>query len=255
MKANSVAFFSLLQKEVRRTFRIRKQTILPAVVTTILYFLIFWTFIGSQIPNIWWIPYVQFLVPGFIMMSVITASYANVSTSFYVSKFQKSIEEILVSPMSNISVIVAFMMGGVVRWIVIAFLIFWVAHIFTNVPIVHPIVSFFFVLFSSSLFSLAGFFNAFFAKNFDDINIVPTFVITPLVYLWWVFYPLAWLSWFWQFFTQINPIFYMVNGLRYGILWVSEVNPFISLGVIVFFNLIFFILNLKMFERWYGLKN
>lgn len=255
MKPSTIAFLSLTKKEVRRTFRIRKQTILPAVVTTSLYFLIFWTFIGSQIPNISWIPYIQFLVPGFIMMSVITASYANVSSSFFWAKFQKSIEEILVSPMSNTSIIIAFMMWWVIRWIIIALLIFWIAHIFTDISISHPIITLLFLFFSSSLFSLAWFFNAFFAKSFDDVNIIPTFIITPLVYLGWVFYPLAWLSWFWQFFTQMNPIFYMVNGLRYGILWISEVNAFISLWVIILFNIIFFILNLKMFAQWYGLKN
>lgn len=255
MKPNTIAFICLVKKEVNRTLRIWKQTILPAVMTSTLYFLIFGTFIGSQISNIWWIPYIQFLVPGFIMMSVIMASYANVSSSFYSSKFLKSIEEILISPMKNSSIIIAFMLWWVIRGMIISVLIFWIAHFFTNIPLIHPFISILFLFFSSSLFSLAWFFNAFFAKCFDDVNIIPTFVIMPLVYLGWVFYPLAWLSSFWQFFTQLNPIFYMVNGLRYSFLWVSEVNIYISLFTIIFFNFIFFFINLKMFEKGYGIKN
>lgn len=250
-----IAVTSLMRKEVTRVIRIWKQTILPSVITSTLYFLIFGTFIGSQIDQMNGVDYIDFLVPGFIMMSVITASYSNVASSFFGAKFQKSIEEILVSPMKPYEVILAFMSGWIVRWFIIAAIIFIISLFFTNARIDNITLTFLFVLFTSGLFSSAGFFNAFFAKSFDDVNIIPTFIITPMVYLGWVFYSIATLPTFWQIFSLFNPIYYMVNGLRYSMIWVSEANVYISLFALIVFNAILFYINLTLYKKWYGLKS
>jgi len=252
---NYIAVQSLVKKEVTRVVRIWKQTILPAVITSTLYFLIFGTFIGSQIKEMNGVPYIDFLVPGFIMMSVITASYSNVASSFFWAKFQKSIEEILVSPMKPHEVILAFMSGWIVRGFIIAAIIFIIALFFTNASIDNPIMTFLFILFTSSLFSSAWFFNAFFAKSFDDVQIIPTFVITPMVYLGWVFYSITLLPPFWKFFSLINPIYYMVNGLRASMISVSEANVYFSLLAIIVFNIILFYINLRLYKKGYGLKS
>lgn len=255
MKQELIALRSLTYKEVKRVFRIWKQTILPPVVTTTLYFLIFGTFIWSQVWDVNWVDYIKFLVPGFIMMSLITASYANVSSSFFGAKFQKYIEELITSPMNNFSIILWYISGGIIRWIIISIIVYIVASFFTDVSIVHPFVSLLFVFFTASLFSLAGFFNAFFAKSFDDVNIIPTFIITPLIYLGWVFYSSSLLSPFWKFLTELNPIYYMINGLRYWIIGQSDINVYISLLAIIIFNILFFAANLYLFKKWYWLKS
>lgn len=251
----SISLKALLTKELSRVLRIWKQTILPAVITSILYFLIFWKFIGSQIDSISGVPYITFIVPGFIMMSMLTASYANVSSSFFGAKFQRSIEEILVAPIPNWMIIVAYCLGWILRGLIIWVLIYIVAHFFTDVGIDSIFITFLFGFFSSSLFALLGLFNWFFAKSFDDVNIIPTFVITPLVYLGWVFYSLEFLSPFWQFISQFNPIFYMVNGFRYGMLWFSELSVYTALIAIIVFNIVFFAINLKLLNKGYGLKS
>lgn len=255
MNQEIIALKSLTYKEVKRVFRIWKQTLLPPIVTTTLYFLIFWSFIWSQVWDISGVGYIKFLVPGFIMMSLITASYSNVSSSFFWAKFQRNIEEIITSPMSNFSVILWFILGWIVRWVLISIIVFIVSCFFTDSSISHPFLSFLFIFFTSSLFSLAWFFNAFFAKTFDDVNIIPTFIITPLIYLWWVFYSASTLTWIWEILTRLNPIYYMINGLRYWIIGHSDVNVYISLLAIIIFNIIFFWLNLYLFKRWYWLKN
>ena len=249
------ALKSIAYREVKRVFRIWKQTILPSVVTSTLYFLIFWTFIGSQIKEVSGVPYIDFLVPGFIMMSLITASYANVSSSFFGAKFQKSIEEILTAPIPGYIVIFGYVLGGIVRWLIISVIIYIVSLFFTHVPISDIFITSLFILFTSSLFSLLGLFNAFFAKSFDDVNLIPTFIITPMIYLWWVFYSLSVLPPFWQYVSMLNPIYYMINGLRYGFLWVTEVNPYLSLTAIIICNIVLFLVNKRMYEIGYGLKN
>lgn len=255
MTPNLIWFLSLSKKELKRVFRIWKQTLVPPVISSALYFLIFWSFIGSQINNIWDVTYIQFIVPWFIMMSVINASYANVSSSFFGSKFNHSIEELLVSPMPNYLIILAYTMGGIIRWIMVWILIFLVAQPFTHISIEHFGVTLLFLILTSTLFSLAGLFNAFFAKTFDDISIIPTFVITPMVYLGWVFFSLEFLSNFWQTVSQFNPIFYMVNGLRYGMLGHSEVNVMYSILAIFIFIILLFALNLRLLNKWYWLKS
>jgi ABC-2 type transport system permease protein len=255
MKQDLIALRSLTYKEVKRVFRIWKQTLLPPVVTTTLYFLIFWTFIWSQVWDVNWVDYIKFLVPWFIMMSLITASYANVSSSFFGAKFQRYIEELITSPMSNTSVILWYISWWIIRWMLISIIVFIVASFFTDISVSHPFISLLFVFFTASLFSLAWFLNAFFAKSFDDVNIIPTFIITPLIYLGWVFYSANSLSGFWKFLTELNPIYYMINGLRYGIIGQSDINIYVSLFAIIIFNIIFFIANLYLFKKWYWLKN
>lgn len=246
---------TLVHKESKRVFRIWKQTLLPPIVTTFLYFLIFGKFIGSQIGSVSGVSYIQFLIPGFIMMSIITASYANVASSFFGAKFQRNIEEVITSPMSHTQIILWFISGGMIRGGVIATLVLIVASFFTPLQ-AHSIGGIlFFIIFTCSLFSLAGFFNAFFAKTFDDVNLIPTFIITPLVYLWWVFYPISSLSGIWKFFTQINPITYMIDGLRYSFLWIESHSIWISGSALWVANILLFGACLYLFKKWYGLKN
>ena len=252
---NLIAFQSIARKEVKRVFRIRIQTIVPSVINATLYFLIFWAFIGSKVKEVSGVPYIDFLVPWFIMMSVITASYMNVSSSFFGAKFQKSIEEILTSPIPGYVVILWFISWGIVRGTTIALAIYIVAQFFTNVIPEHIFITFLFLFFTASLFSLLGLFNAFFAKNFDQVNLIPTFVITPLTYLGWVFYPIASLPWLWKNVSMLNPIYYMINGFRYGFLGLTEVNAYVSLGAIILCNVLLFSLNLWMFKQGKWLKN
>lgn len=246
---------TLTKKEVSRVFRIWKQTLVPPVMTSILYFLIFGSFVGSRIGEIGEVSYMEFIVPGFIMMSVITASYTNVASSFFGSKFQRSIEELLVSPMPKWQIIIGYMLGGMVRGILVWIIIYAVSYFFVPIQIHSYLQTLLFVLFTSAFFSLAGMFNGFFAKSFDDVSLIPTFVITPMVYLGWVFYSLEFLSPFWQGVSKFNPIFYMVNGLRNGMIGISELPIYSSLMVLIIFTGIFFFLNLKLFNKWYGMKS
>lgn len=252
---NFIPLYSLARKEVSRVFRIWKQTIIPPVITWSLYFLIFWTFIWSQIADIDWIKYINFIIPWFIMMSVITAAYANVSSSFFWSKFNKSIEELIVSPMKESHIIISFVLWWITRWIIIGLIILWVANFFTDVEIAHPFLALTFLLITSSLFSLAWLFNGFFAKSFDDVSIIPNFVITPLVYLGWVFFPLAFLPDSWQIITQLNPIYYLINGFRYSFLDFSEVNIYYSIAASMVFLIALYVWNLKLLQKGYWIKN
>ena len=255
MNTQLIWLFSLCLKETKRVIRIWKQTILPPIVTTTLYFLIFWNFIWSQIWSIHNIKYIDFLVPGFIMMSLITSSYSNVSSSFFGAKFQKYIEEIITSPLSKHSVIIWYISGWILRWLLISIIVFLISMFFTDINLKHPILALLFILSTSSLFSLAWFFNAFFAKSFDDINLIPTFIITPMVYLAWVFYPISSLTWIWNILSHINPIYYMVNWLRYSFLWFSEANVYLSLITIIFANILLYIWCYFLFKKWYWLKS
>ena len=252
---NSLAFQAIARKEIKRIFRIWIQTIIPSVINATLYFLIFGAFIWTKIQEVNGVPYIQFLVPGFIMMSVITASYMNVSSSFFGAKFQKSIEEILTAPIPGYIVILWFISGGIVRGCTIAVAIYVIAQFFTSIIPQNLIVTLLFLFFTTSLFSLLGLCNAFFAKNFDQVNLIPTFVITPMTYLGGVFYPIASLPGFWRTVSMFNPIYYMINGFRYGFLNVSEVDWKISLAAIIVFNIILFGINLWMFKNGKGLKN
>jgi ABC-2 type transport system permease protein len=219
-----IAFQTIVLREIRRFTRIWPQTLLPPAVTMTLYFIIFGNLIGSRIGDMGGYDYMQFIVPGLIMMAVITNSYANVVSSFFSMKFQRSIEELLVSPVPNWTILAGYVAGGMARGLSIGLIVTLLSLAFTQLSIHNLPMVVITVFLTSALFSLGGFINAMLATKFDDISIVPTFVLTPLTYLGGVFYSIDLLPSFWQGASMINPILYMVNGFRYGILGVSDVN-------------------------------
>lgn len=229
------AYTTILVKEVLRFTRIWVQTIIPPVITTALYFVIFGNLIGSQIGDMEGHRYIDFITPGLIMMAVITNSYANVVSSFYGSKFQGNVAEMLVSPMPNWIILAGFVSGGVARGLAVGLAVTLVSLFFSTLSVQHIFITFTIVLLTSVLFSLAGVINAVYAKSFDDITIIPTFVLTPLTYLGGVFYSITMLTPFWQNVSLLNPVLYMVNGFRYGILGASDMAIWVSYGVIIGF--------------------
>ncbi|MDC0166065.1 ABC transporter permease [Gammaproteobacteria bacterium] len=237
MKNNiSVALWTLTVKEVRRFMRIWVQTLVPPAVTMSLYFVIFGSLIGPRIGTMDGFDYIQFMIPGLIMMSVITNSYNNVVSSFYGIKFQKSIEELLISPMPNWSILLGFVLGGVARGVMIGFIVYGVSLLFyPSFTIVNPLLTLFVLFLTAILFSLMGFINAVFADSFDDISIIPTFILTPLIYLGGVFYSINILPEVWRSISMANPMLYVVNTFREGMLGVSDVSIMFSLGMILGF--------------------
>ncbi|TXJ10638.1 MAG: ABC transporter permease [Acinetobacter sp.] len=227
-----IAFITLLHKEIRRFLRIWPQTLLPPAITMSLYFVIFGNLVGSRIGDMGGFSYMQFIVPGLIMMAVITNSYSNVCSSFYGAKFQRNIEELISSPVPNHIILLGFVMGGVARGLCVGFIVTIMSLFFTHLALHNIFVTLYTVLVTAILFSLGGFINAVYAKSFDDISIIPTFVLTPLTYLGGVFYAMSSLSPFWQNLSLINPIVYMVNAFRFGILGQSDVNVWLSLAII-----------------------
>ena len=224
-----VALFTLVQKEVRRFMRIWPQTLLPPAITMSLYFVIFGNLVGSRIGEMGGFSYMQFIVPGLIMMAIITNSYSNVSSSFFSAKFQKSIEELVMSPVPLHLILWGYVIGGVCRGVLVGLIVTLMSLFFTDLAIHNIFITIYTVIVTSLLFSLGGLINAVYAKSFDDISIIPAFVLTPLTYLGGVFYAISALSPFWQNLSLINPIVYMVNAFRYGILGHSDVNVTLSL--------------------------
>jgi ABC-2 type transport system permease protein len=230
-----IALYTIMRKEVVRFARIWVQTLLPPVITMALYFVIFGQLIGARIGEMDGFSYMDFVVPGLIMMSVITNSYSNVVSSFFGVKFQRSIEELLVSPTPNYIILLGYVIGGVCRGLLVGFIVTLVSLFFTDLSIYSLPITIAIVFMTSIVFALAGFLNAVFARTFDDISIVPTFVLTPLTYLGGVFYSISLLPPFWQAVSQLNPILYMVNAFRYGILGISDINiAYAFMGVAVF---------------------
>jgi len=249
-----IAFKTIVIKEVLRFSRIWVQTIVPPVITISLYFIIFGNLIGSQIGDMDGFKYMDYIIPGLIMMSVITNSYANVVSSFYGCKFHHHIEEMLVSPLPNYLIVLGFMCGGIARGIAVGLAVTLVSMLFTHLPLHNLAIVISIVVLTSALFSLAGLINAVFAKSFDDISIVPTFVLTPLTYLGGVFYSIQMLPEFWQHASRINPILYMVNAFRYGFLGVSDINIGVSYGIISAFLLALYIYTLYLLRSGYGIR-
>ena len=249
-----VALQTIWVKECTRFLRIWVQTLVPPAITMTLYFVIFGNLIGSRIGQMGGFSYMEFIVPGLIMMAVITNSYANVCSSFYSAKFQRNIEELLVAPVSNWIIIVGFVGGGVARAMIIGVIVTIVSLFFVDIQIYNLPVIIITLLLTSILFSTAGLINAIFAKSFDDISIIPTFVLTPLTYLGGVFYSLSLLPEVWQWISKINPIVYMVNGFRYGFLGVSDVNYLISMGLLVVFNVILLSVAYSLINRGVGIR-
>ncbi len=224
LRLNLVAAKTIVRKEIVRVMRIWVQTIVPPAITMTLYFIIFGNLIGRRIGSMDGFDYMQYIAPGLIMMSVITNSYGNVVSSFFGAKFGRHVEEMLVAPMSYATIIIGHVAGGVLRGLLVGLLVTIIALFFTRLTVAHPLIMISIVLLSSIVFSLAGFINAVFAKKFDDISIVPTFVLTPLTYLGGVFYSISMLPEFWQNVSKANPILYMVNAFRYGILGTSDIS-------------------------------
>ncbi|MBA57066.1 MAG: ABC transporter permease [Pseudomonadales bacterium] len=229
------AFSTIVRKEIRRFMRIWVQTLIPPAITIALYFVIFGELIGRRIGQIGDYSYMEYIVPGLIMMSVITNSYSNVVSSFFSTKFQRSIEEMLVSPMPNYVVIGGFVLGGVARGIAVGAIVTLLSLFFAHLSVENIWITMSMVVLTAILFSLGGFINAVYAGSFDDISIVPTFVLTPLTYLGGVFYSIKMLPDFWQGVSQVNPIVYMVNGFRYGILGISDISIGFAYGMVITF--------------------
>ena len=251
---NAVAIKTLIRKELIRVMRIWVQTIVPPAITMTLYFIIFGNLIGRRIGQMDGFDYMQFIAPGLIMMSVITNSYGNVVSSFFGAKFGRHLEEMLVSPMSNSAIIIGHVAGGVIRGLSVGAMVTIIALFFTRLDVAHPLVTISIVLLSSSGFALMGFINAVFAKKFDDISIVPTFVLTPLTYLGGVFYSISLLPEFWQKVSMANPILYMVNAFRYGILGVSDISISVAYVMLLGFVIILFSACLYLLNRGIGIR-
>ncbi|MCH7829466.1 MAG: ABC transporter permease [Proteobacteria bacterium] len=251
---NLVAVRTIIRKEMIRVLRIWVQTIVPPAITMTLYFIIFGNLIGRRIGSMGGFDYMQYIAPGLIMMSVITTSYGNVVSSFFGAKFSRHIEEMLISPMSNATIIVGHVSGGVLRGLLVGLVVTVVALFFTRLEVAHPLIMISIVLLSSIVFSLAGFINAVFAKKFDDISIVPTFVLTPLTYLGGVFYSISMLPEFWQNVSRANPILYMVNAFRYGILGTSDISIGHAYVILVVFVVLLFSACVWLMRKGIGIR-
>ena len=251
---NWIGLKTIVRKEIVRVARIWVQTIVPPAITMTLYFIIFGNLIGRRIGSMDGFEYMQYIAPGLIMMSVITNSYGNVVSSFFGAKFARHIEEMLVSPMSNATIILGHVAGGVMRGLLVGSLVTVVALFFTKLEVAHPLIMISMVVLSSMVFALAGFINAVFATKFDDISIVPTFVLTPLTYLGGVFYSISLLPEFWQKVSLANPIIYMVNAFRYGILGVSDINIAYAYVIVGLFVVGLFTVSMMLLNRGVGIR-
>ena len=245
----------MMRREFVRILRIWSQTLLPPVVTTSLYFIVFGTFIGSQLQPIHGFSYIQFIVPGLIMMAVITSSYSNTVSTFYFAKWARNLDEILVSPTPDWVVIAGFVSGGVLRGLLVGILVLICSLFFTHLAIANVLVVVTALILTSILFSFAGLINGIYAKGFDGISIVPTFVLTPLTYLGGIFYSIEQFPVFWQNVSLANPILYMVNAFRYGFLGVSDVPLFTCFAVLIGFAIAFAVISIQLFKRGVGFKN
>lgn len=249
------AYYTMIRTEAVRIFRIWSQTLLPPVVTTSLYFIVFGAFIGSQIPPIGGYSYMQFIVPGLIMMSVITSSYMNTVSTFYFAKWTRTLEEILVSPAPAWVVTLGFVSGGVLRGMIVGFFVLIVSLFFTHLAIANIAVLLAALIMTSVLFSLGGLINGVFAKSFDGVSIVPTFVLTPLTYLGGVFYSIHMLPPFWQTVSYANPILYMINAFRYGFLGTTDINLWTCFGVLTGMTIVFVATIMWLFRNGIGVRN
>ncbi len=252
---NLVALATIVRREVNRILHIWGQTLMPPAITMTLYFLIFGGLIGSRVGTMDGIPYMDFIVPGLVMMSVIQNSYGNISSSFFGAKFGRHVEELLVSPMPNWVILGGYVAGAVLRGLMVGAIVLLIAMCFTRVRIPHPLVTIGAVLLGATIFSLAGFVNAVYAKKFDDIAIVPTFILTPLTYLGGVFYSIKLLPGWAEAATHANPIFYMVNAFRYGLLGVSDVSLGVAFGLMLGFTAALVALGLWLLQRGVGLRH
>ncbi|MDE2212981.1 MAG: ABC transporter permease [Patescibacteria group bacterium] len=250
-----ISFYTIVRKDIVRIFRIWPQTFLPSIVTSTLYFLIFGSFLGSRIGNVSGVPYVMFVVPGLVMLSVVMNSYANTSFTMFASKFfARSIDEILVSPTPPWILVAGFVSGGIIRGLIIGALVLGVSLFFTHLIIFNLAVIILFLILTSLVFSLGGLVNGVYATSIDGINIIPTFILTPLLYLGGVFYSVTSLPGAWGIVTQIDPIFYIINGFRYGFLGLSDAPLSVCFGVLLFFAAVLAAMNWYLLKKGFGLR-
>ena len=249
-----IAFKTIVVKEFLRFIRIWIQTIIPPVITVALYFIIFGQLIGSQIGDIDGYRYMDYIVPGLILMAVITNSYANVVSSFFSAKFQKNIEEMIISPLPNYIILAGYISGGVARGVTVGVTVTAVSMFFSDFQIHSLSITLAVFILTSILFSIAGLINAAYARSFDDITIIPTFVLTPLTYLGGIFYSIKMLPEFWQTVSMGNPILYMINAFRYGLLGVSDIDVSSALVIIVAFIIFLFAFALNLLNKGVGIK-
>ena len=255
LRVNLIGLATIIYKEIRRVIRIWVQTIIPPAITMTLYFVIFGSLIGPRIGEMGGVPYTSFIAPGLIMMAVITNSFGNVVSSFFSGKLQLHLEEMLVAPLSFATIVIGYVVGGVARGVLVAALVTLVALFFTDLRVEHPLITLSVIVMTAMVFSLGGLLNAIFAKNFDDITIIPTFVLTPLTYLGGVFFSIAELSPFWQTIARANPILYMVNAFRYGMLGSSDISIGVAFVVIVTAFVVLFSLALVLLQRGVGIRS
>jgi ABC-2 type transport system permease protein len=250
-----IAFSTLLTREVRRFIRIWPQTLLPPAITMTLYFIIFGNLIGSRIGEMDGFNYMDYIVPGIIMMAVINNAYANVASSFYSAKFQSHIEELIVAPIPNYLILAGYVAGGTARGLCVGLIVTIVSLFFTQLPIQHILITISMVFLSAVLFALGGFINAIYAQSFDEIAIIPTFILTPLTYLGGVFYSINLLPDFWQNVSLLNPILYMVNAFRFGMLGVSDIPVFIAFSIIIVCIITLSTFAISLLNKGTGLRN
>lgn len=254
MRQNLISLQSIARKEMIRIFRIWIQTLVPPVITITLYFIIFGSFIGSQVGDMNGYSYMAYIAPGLIMMAIITNSYSNTVSSFFSAKFQRNVEELLVSPTPDWVIVLGYVAGGMTRGLSVGFLVSIVSLFFIRLPLYNVFYTVLFALLTSFVFSLAGMINGIFAKKFDDVSIIPTFIITPLTYLGGVFYSITMLPDFWQMLSMVNPIVYMINGFRYGFLGTSDINVFSGIAILILFSIVLFSINLYLFKKGIGIR-
>ena len=252
---NYVALITIIKKEILRFMRIWVQTLIPPAVNAVLYIIIFGNLIGPHIPLMEGFNYIDYIIPGIIMMSVIINSYSNVVSSFYSAKFQRSIEEMLVSPLPNFIILAGFVIGGVCRGMLVGCIVAVVTLLFTSISIYNLSITISIALLTSIVFAIGGLINAVFARNFDDITIVPNFILTPLTYFGGIFYSIKLLPDAWQTVSLLNPVLYMINGFRYGILGVSDIRIEFAFLIIFGFIFAFGTLALILLNRGIGIKN
>jgi ABC-2 type transport system permease protein len=250
-----IALKSILSKEINRFTRIWIQTLVPPAITMTLYFLIFGNLVGSRIGEMGGVSYMEFIAPGLIMMSVITNSYSNVASSFYSAKFQRNLEELMVAPVPHYVLIAGYVGGGVARGLCVGLIVTLVAMFFVDISLHHAGLVVMTVFLTSVLFSLGGLINAVFAKSFDDISIIPTFVLTPLTYLGGVFYSLSLLPPFWQGVSALNPVVYMINVFRYGFLGFADISVPLSIAIMIGFCVALWTLAYYLVSRGIGLRS
>jgi ABC-2 type transport system permease protein len=249
-----IAFMTILRKEVYRILNIWPQTLLPPAVTMSLYFVIFGNLIGDRIGEMGGYSYITYIVPGLVMMSVISNAYGNVVSSFFSAKFQRHIEELMVAPVPSHVILLGYISGGMVRGLLVGLIVMAISLFFTHLPLHNLLVMFSVFVLTALLFSIAGFINAIYAKNFDDISIIPTFVLTPLTYLGGVFYSIEMLPSFWQWVSLFNPILYIINAFRYSILGVTDIPLWVAFSLILLFNVLLYSYAIYLLQRGTGLR-